>query len=67
MWLTTGNMTTWPYGKANETFSENVAGGDPIETQTVDWTVTQYLYGQVYQDSTTGTLSNYGGVLRKIN
>ena len=67
MWLTTGNMTTWPYGVANETYSQGVAGGDPIETQTVDWTVTQYVYGQVYQDSTTGTLSNSGAVLRKIN
>ena len=67
MWLTTGNMTTWPYGVANETYSQQVAGGDPIETQTVDWTVTQYVYGQIYQDSTTGTLSNSGAVLRKIN
>ena len=67
LWLTTGNMTTWPYGVANETSSTGVLGGDPIETQTVDWTTTQYLYCQVWQDSTTGTLTNYGGLLRKIN
>jgi hypothetical protein len=67
LWLTTGNMTTWPYGIANETSNIGVVGGDPIETQTIDWTTTQYLYSQVWQDSTTGTLSNYGGLLRKIN
>ena len=49
------------------TYSNNVEGGDPIEIQAIDWTVDQYFYFQAYNDSATGTVQNYGTVLRKLN
>jgi len=55
------------YGTPNETANASVRSGDPIETQVIDWTTTQYFYYQAWNDSTAGSVINYGTILRKIN
>ena len=55
------------YGTPNETANATVRSGDPIETQTIDWTKDIYFYYQAWNDSTTGSVINYGTILRKIN
>ena len=67
MWIDATNTTVFPYGTANETSSQIVTGGDPVESQAVDWTVTQYFYYQGWSDATVGTVENFGTLLRKIN
>ena len=67
MWIDATNTTVFPYGTANETSAGVVQGGDPVESQPVDWTVTQYFYYQGYSDATVGTVENFGTLLRKIN
>ncbi len=67
LWIDATNTTVYPYGSANETSTEVVQGGDPVENQAVDWSVTQYFYYQGYNDSTTGSVENYGTILRKLN
>jgi hypothetical protein len=57
----------WNYGRPNESFESGTVGGDPIEIQAIDWTVDQYFYFQAWNDNTTGTIQNYGTVLRKLN
>lgn len=67
LWIDATDTTVYPYGAANETAVEVVKGGDPVESQAVDWTVTQYFYYQGYADNTAGTVENYGTILRKLN
>ena len=67
LWIDATNTTVFPYGAANETSAGVVQGGDPVESQPVDWTVTQYFYYQGYSDATVGTVENFGTLLRKIN
>ncbi len=67
LWIDATNTTVFPYGTANETSAGVVQGGDPVESQPVDWTVTQYFYYQGYSDATVGTVENFGTLLRKIN
>ena len=57
----------WNYGQPNDSYGNLVESGDPIEAQAIDWTVDQYFYFQAFNDSATGTVQNYGTVLRKIN
>ena len=68
LWIGATNTTVAPYGRATETnMTEPVQGGDPVENQAVDWSKTQYFYFQGYSDNTTGTVTNYGTLLRKLN
>jgi hypothetical protein len=55
------------YGVPNETGNETIRSGDPVEIQTIDWTQDIYFYFQAWNDSTTGSVTNYGTILRKIN
>ncbi len=41
--------------------------GGPVDTNNIDWTVNQYVYLQMWSDSTTGTYTNYGMHLTKLN
>ena len=55
------------YSYPNETYQQFTMSGDPAAYQAVDWTVDQYFFYQLWQDSTTGSITNFGTVLRKIN
>ena len=46
--------------------AENSVSG-PVDANNVDWTVNQYVYLQMWSDSTTGTYTNYGMHLTKLN
>jgi len=67
LWISAAGTAAWKYGFPNETNAEQVTGGDPSETQPINWSVDQYLYYQLWQDSTTGSLQNFGTLIRKIN
>ena len=67
LWIGASGTSVFPINSGNETHHNSVLTGDPIETNVIDWTVNQYFFYQLWQDSTTGTLTNYGAVLRKIN
>ena len=41
--------------------------GAPVDANNIDWTVDQYVYLQLWSDSTTGTYTNYGMHLTKMN
>lgn len=67
LWISSAGTSVYPYGAANETSEAVVQGGDPVETQSIDWTVTQYFYYQAWSDTTAGTVQNFGTILRKLN
>jgi hypothetical protein len=67
LFITAAGTAVYTYGTPNETGNETVRSGDPVEVQTIDWSVAQYFYFQAYNDSTTGSVTNYGTILRKIN
>ena len=46
--------------------AENLFGGS-VNANSIDWTVNQYVYLQMYSDSTSGTYTNYGMHLTKLN
>ncbi len=46
--------------------SEDSFGGI-VNANNIDWTVNQYVYLQMYSDSTSGTYTNYGMHLTKLN
>ena len=46
--------------------AQNLSGGS-VNANNIDWTVDQYVYLQMYSDSTTGTYTNYGMHLTKLN
>jgi len=50
---------------SNDDATNNVSG--PVDANNVDWTVDQYVYLQMWSDSTTGTYTNYGMHLTKLN
>ena len=54
LWIGASGTTVYPYGRANETSTGVVQSGDPVETQTIDWTTTQYFYYQGWSDATVG-------------
>ena len=67
MYIGATGTAVWNYSQPNDSYGNLPEGGDPIETQAIDWTVDQYFYFQAFNDSATGTVQNYGTVLRKIN
>ena len=67
MYIGATGTAVWNYSQPNDSYGNLVESGDPIETQAIDWTVDQYFYFQAFNDSATGTVQNYGTVLRKIN
>tara|TARA_R110000822_G_C15287949_1_gene490754 strand:- start:73 stop:933 length:861 start_codon:yes stop_codon:yes gene_type:complete len=67
MYINASGTGVWNYGGANETYDGAPVNGDPAIYQAVDWTVNQYFYYQIWQESTTGSVTNFGTVLRKIN
>ena len=67
LYISSSGTTVSPYGRTNDTSIGTVEGGDPVETQSVDWTKTQYFFYQGWSDATAGTVQNFGTILRKIN
>lgn len=67
MYIGATGTAVWNYGQPNDSYGNLPEGGDPIEVQAIDWTVDQYFYFQAFNDSSTGTVQNYGTVLRKLN
>ena len=64
------NATTtavWTPGNANEGSVESVAGGDPIEEWSIDWSLDQFIFYGACIDNAGATLENFGGVVRKLN
>lgn len=58
----------WPTTDSNEGASpQQVTGGDAIQSQSIDWTVDQYLVVKCCIDNSGATWTNYGAVIRKIN
>ena len=50
---------------SNDDATNNVSG--PVDANNIDWTVNQYVYLQMWSDSTAGTYTNYGMHLTKLN
>ena len=67
LFITAAGTAVYTYGAPNETSYNAVRQGDPVEIQTIDWTQDIYFYFQAYNDSTAGSVTNYGTILRKIN
>ncbi len=61
------NETNWlEQSSGSNDDAENSSGG-PVDANNIDWTVDQYIYLQMWSDSTTGTYTNYGMHLTKLN
>ena len=54
-------------GQSNETHANSVAGGDPVETYSIDWTTAQTWWYGACIDNAGHLLKNYGGIIRKLN
>ena len=62
------NETNWMEQSSGSNDDANFTyQGAPIDANNVDWTVDQYVYLQMWSDSTTGTYTNYGMHLTKMN
>ena len=65
--ISAANETNWlEQSSGSNDDAENSSGG-PVDANNIDWTVNQYVYLQMWSDSTTGTYTNYGMHLTKLN
>lgn len=54
-----------PIGGSNNVTAEN--SGDPTETVNINWAVNQYFFYQFYNDSTAGSITTSGTLIKKLN
>ena len=65
--ISAANETNWlEQSSGSNDDAENSSGG-PVDANNIDWTVNQYVYLQMWSDSTAGTYTNYGMHLTKLN
>ena len=66
--VSAANETSWLNNSASSNDEDQgYYGGTPVNNNNIDWTVNQYIYLQLWSDSTTGTYTNYGMHLTKLN
>ena len=61
------NETNWLEQSSGQNDDAIDNSGGPVDANNIDWTVNQYVYLQMWSDSTTGTYTNYGMHLTKLN
>lgn len=54
-----------PIGGSNNVDAEG--SGDPTETVNINWAVNQYFFYQFYNDSTAGSITTSGTLIKKLN
>jgi len=54
-----------PIAGSNNVDAES--SSDPTETYNINWAVNQYFYYQLWNDSTTGSYTTSGTMLKKLN
>ena len=54
-----------PIAGSNNVNAEN--SGDPTETVNINWAVNQYFFYQFYNDSSTGSITTSGTLIKKLN
>ena len=54
-----------PIAGSNNVTAEN--SGDPTETVNINWAVNQYFFYQFYNDSTAGSITTSGTLIKKLN
>ncbi len=66
--ISAANETNWmEQSSGSNDDSQGDFNGAPVDANNVDWTVDQYVYLQMWSDSTSGTYTNYGMHLTKLN
>ncbi len=65
--ISAANETNWLEASSGSNDDAENSSGGPVDANNVDWTVDQYVYLQMWSDSTTGTYTNYGMHLTKLN
>jgi hypothetical protein len=65
MYINSGGTFLMPYGSTNDVDAMN--SSDPSVTHNINWANDQYIYYQLWSDSTTGSYSTAGTLIRKIN
>jgi hypothetical protein len=66
--VSAANETSWLDNSASSNDEDQgYYGGAPVNNNNINWTVNQYIYLQLWSDSTTGTYTNYGMHLTKLN
>lgn len=65
--ISAANETNWLEQSSGSNDDAIDNSGGPVGANNVDWTVNQYIYLQMWSDSTTGTYTNYGMHLTKLN
>jgi hypothetical protein len=67
LFINASTTAIWTPGNANESAYESLAGGDPVEEWSIDWSLDQFIFYGACIDNAGATLENYGGVVRKLN
>jgi len=65
MYINSSGTFLMPYGSANDV--DAMSSSDPSVTYNINWANDQYIYYQLWSDSTTGSYSTAGTLIRKIN
>jgi len=65
MYINSSGTFLMPYGSTNDVDAMN--SSDPSVTHNINWANDQYIYYQLWSDSTTGSYSTAGTLIRKIN
>ena len=65
MYINSSGTFLMPYGSSNDVNAEQ--SSDPSVTYNINWANDQYIYYQLWSDSTTGSYSTAGTLIRKIN
>jgi len=65
MYINSSGTFLMPYGNTNDV--DAMSSSDPAVTYNINWANDQYIYFQLWSDSTTGSYSTAGTLIRKIN
>ena len=65
MFIKSNGTMVMPTGGSNNVTAENSA--DPTETFNINWANDQYFFYQLWNDSTTGTYTTSGTLIKKLN
>ncbi len=65
LYINSGGTFLMPYGNTNDVNAQS--SSDPSVTYNINWANDQYIYYQLWSDSTTGSYTTAGTFLRKLN